>query len=40
MVDTVGAVVMVEPGKVEVQEFPYPKLEKDATVIQIEMAGI
>ncbi len=40
MVDTVRAVVMVEPGKVEVQDFPYPRLEKDAMVIQMEMAGI
>src|SRR4030042_1706691 len=38
--DRVKAVVMVEPGKVEVQEFPYPQIEKDAMVIKIEMAGI
>lgn len=40
MVDKVKAVVMVEPGRVEVQEFPYPDLEKDSMVIKIEMAGI
>jgi len=38
--DRVKAVVMVEPGRVEVQEFPYPQIEKDAMVIKIEMAGI
>lgn len=38
--DTVKAVVMVEPGKVEVQEFPYPEIEQNAMVIRIEMAGI
>ena len=38
--DRVRAVVMVEPGRVEVQEFPYPKIEKNAMVMKIEMAGI
>jgi threonine dehydrogenase-like Zn-dependent dehydrogenase len=38
--DSVKAVVMVGPGKVEVQEFSYPEIEKDAMVIRIEMAGI
>jgi L-iditol 2-dehydrogenase len=36
----VKAVVMVEPGRVEVQEFPYPNIEKDAMVIKVEMGGI
>ncbi len=40
MVDMVRAVVMVEPGRVEVQEFPYPDLEEGAMIIQVEMAGI
>ena len=40
MVDKVRAVVMVEPGNVEVQEFPYPDLEEGAMIIQVEMAGI
>ena len=40
MVDKVRAVVMVEPGRVEVQEFPYPDLEKGAMILQVEMAGI
>ena len=38
--DRVRAVVMVEPGRVEVQEFPYPDIEKNAMVMKIEMSGI
>jgi len=40
MTDKVKAVVMVEPGRVEVQEFPYPSLEEGAMIIKVEMAGI
>ncbi len=41
MTKTVKAVVMVAPGKVEVQELPYPDhLEPGAMIVQMEMSGI
>ncbi len=36
----VKAAVMVEPGKMEVQEFPWPDLEPGAMLIEMEMSGI
>ena len=39
--DKVKSVVMTAPGKVEVQEFPWPKdLEPGALIAKVEMAGI
>ena len=39
--DNVRSVVMIGPGKVECQEFPYPKhLEPGALIVKVEMAGI
>jgi L-iditol 2-dehydrogenase len=41
MPKTVKAVVMVAPGKVEVQELPYPDhLEPGAVIVKMEMSGI
>ncbi len=41
MPDKVRAVVMVAPGKVELQELPYPEhLEPGACVVKMEMSGI
>lgn len=41
MPDKVKAVVMVAPGKVELQELPYPEhLEPGACVVKMEMSGI
>jgi threonine dehydrogenase-like Zn-dependent dehydrogenase len=41
MVEKVKAVVMVAPGKVEVQELPYPDhLEPGAVIVKMEMSGI
>ena len=36
----VKAAVMVAPGKMELQHFPYPKPRKGAMVIEMEMSGI
>jgi len=39
--ETVGAAVMVAPGKLEFQEVPYPDhLEPGAVVVKMEMSGI
>ena len=41
MPETVKAVVMTAPGKVEVQELPYPDhLEPGAVIVKMEMSGI
>ena len=42
-VDKVKAVVMTGPGKVEIQEFPFPKiedLEPGSIIVKVEMGGI
>jgi len=36
----VRAVVMTAPGKVEVQELPYPRLEPGALILKMRMSGI
>jgi L-iditol 2-dehydrogenase len=36
----VRAAVMVEPRRIEVQEFPYPEIGDDAMIIALEMCGI
>ncbi len=40
MSDKVRAAVMVHPGKIEIQEFPLPKLEDGAVLLKVEMCGI
>ena len=40
MPETVRAAVMVEPGRIEIQEFPYPELDEGALLLQVEMCGI
>ncbi len=40
MSDAVRAAVLVAPGRYEVQEFPYPRLEDGALLLQVEMSGI
>jgi len=41
MPDTVKAAVMVAPGKIELQELPYPDhLEPGAMIVKMEMSGI
>lgn len=37
---TVRAAVLVRPGHMEIQEFPYPTLEQGAMLIKIAMCGI
>ena len=36
----VKAVVMTAPGKIEVQELPYPQLERGALILKMQMSGI
>jgi L-iditol 2-dehydrogenase len=36
----VKAAVMVAPGKMEVQEFPYPRPKSGAMILEMEMSGI
>ncbi len=41
MAKTVGAAVMVAPGKMEYQELPYPDhLEPGAMIVKMELSGI
>jgi L-iditol 2-dehydrogenase len=41
MPEAVKAAVMVAPGKVELQELPYPDhLEPGAVIVKMEMSGI
>ena len=40
MLKTVKAAVMVKPGKIELQEFPYPKNLKNGLIVKIELSGI
>lgn len=36
----VRAAVLVEPGKIEFRNFPYPKLNKGGAILKVEMVGI
>jgi L-iditol 2-dehydrogenase len=36
----VKAAVMVKPGRIEVQEFPYPVVADDAMLMKVELSGI
>ena len=40
MKEKVRAAVMIAPGKIEINEYPYPKLEEGAMLIRMEMSGI
>ena len=40
MSNAVRAAVMVRPGKIEIQEFPFPELEDGAVLLKVEMCGI
>jgi len=40
MSETVRAAVMVRPGKIEIQEFPFPTLEDGAVLLKVEMCGV
>ncbi len=40
MGDVVHAAVMVHPGKIEIQEFPFPELEDGGVLLKVEMCGI
>jgi threonine dehydrogenase-like Zn-dependent dehydrogenase len=37
---SVRAAVMVRPGKIEIQQFPFPQLESGALLLKVEMCGI
>jgi len=36
----VKAAVMLAPGKMEIREYPYPKIDRDSAVIKVEMCGV
>lgn len=40
MTDSVKAAVLVAPGKIEIQKFPYPGLAKGCAIMRMEMSGI
>jgi len=40
MRDEVKAAVMVRPGRIETQHFPYPHVEEGAIIVRMEMSGI
>jgi L-iditol 2-dehydrogenase len=40
MTESVKTAVMVAPGRIEVQEFPYPSVEEGALLIRVELSGI
>jgi len=40
MADKVKAAVMTGPGRIHVDEFPYPKISSNAALIRMEMSGI
>lgn len=40
MANTIKAAVMTKPGHVEMQELPWPELERGALILEMEMAGI
>ena len=37
---SVKAAVMVGPGRIETQEFPYPEIDRDSMLIETEMCGV
>lgn len=40
MAETVRAAVMVRPGKMEIQAFPFPELKEGAVLLKVDMCGI
>lgn len=38
--EKVKAAVMFEDGRIEIKEFPYPRLNEDTAILKMEMAGI
>lgn len=40
MAEKIKAAVLVAPGRIEIQEFPHPKLEEGALLMKMEMSGI
>ena len=40
MAEMVKAAMLVEPGKLEIQEFPKPELEEGALLVRMTMSGI
>lgn len=36
----IKAAVMTEPGRIEIRSYPYPKLERGAALIRMELSGI
>jgi len=36
----VKAAVMLEPGKMEIREYPYPEIDRDSAIIKVEMCGV
>lgn len=37
---TIRSAVLVQPEKIELQEFPFPQLENGALLLKVEMCGI
>lgn len=37
---TVRAAVLTEPGRIEIREFPYPKLEKGSAICKVLLSGV
>ena len=40
MTNRISAAVMVEPGKIELRDYPRPELEEGALLLRVEMCGI
>ena len=38
--ETVRAVAMTAPGKTEMRNYPYPKMDHDSAILKVEMSGI
>jgi L-iditol 2-dehydrogenase len=38
--ENVKAAVMLEPGRMEIREYPYPEIDRDSAVIKVEMCGV
>ena len=36
----VKAAVMLEPGKMVIREYPFPKIDRDSAIIKVEMCGV
>ena len=38
--ENVKAAVMLEPGKMEIREYPFPAIDQDSAIIKVEMCGV